>query len=73
MVRKTKLIIAGVLSVLMIVVILQNTEAVETKLLFVSISMPRALLLLITLLIGFVCGILLAGRIGRSKKKATDR
>ena len=61
------------LSVLMIVVILQNTEAVETKLLFVSISMPRALLLLITLLIGFVCGILLAGRIGRSKKKATDR
>ncbi len=49
--------------------IVQNTEAVETKLLFISISMPRAVLLFGTLLIGFALGVLTAGRIARKPKQ----
>jgi uncharacterized integral membrane protein len=40
------------------IIVLQNTETVETRLLFWSISMPRAVLLLGTSLIGFAVGII---------------
>jgi uncharacterized integral membrane protein len=59
----------ALLLVLTIVVVLQNTETVETKLLFMTIAMPRALLLLITLASGVVIGLVLGARIsalGRS-------
>ena len=55
---KAKLITAIVLSVLMGVVVLQNTEPVETRVLFMTFTLPRAALLLITLLTGIVLGIL---------------
>ncbi|MHC5002376.1 MAG: LapA family protein [Planctomycetota bacterium] len=55
-----RLIAAVVIAVLAIVVIAQNTETVETHLLFVTISMPRAILLISTLAIGFVLGLLAA-------------
>ena len=64
-----KNILIAVLSLLALVVVLQNTQTVDTKFLFATISMPRALLLLITLLIGFVLGILLGARV-RSPKKS---
>ena len=47
-----------VLAVLVVIVVLQNTEAVETQLLFATVTMPRAVLLLTTALIGFALGIL---------------
>lgn len=46
-----------VLVLLVVIVILQNTETVETKLLFVTLNMPRALLLLLNLAIGYALGI----------------
>ncbi|MBN1846372.1 MAG: LapA family protein [Sedimentisphaerales bacterium] len=46
-----------VVVLLAIIVIIQNTKAVETKLLFVTITMPRALLLLVTFLVGFSVGV----------------
>jgi uncharacterized integral membrane protein len=55
--RQFKQITLIVLAVLGVVIALQNRETVETQLLFVSVSMPRAVLLFITLLIGFVSGI----------------
>ena len=55
--KKIKTIIAVAVSLLILIVILQNTQAVETRLLFMKITMPRALLLFITLLVGFVIGI----------------
>jgi len=67
---KLKLIVLLVLSVLAIVLVLQNTQAVETKLFFVTITMPCAALLGLTLLIGFACGILAA--LGGSKKRKTQ-
>ena len=49
------------LIVLAVIVILQNTQAVETRLLFVTVTMPRALLLLITFLVGLAAGFILSG------------
>ena len=62
---KIKLIILLVLAVLAIVLVLQNTQAVETRLLFVTVIMPRAALLGLTVLIGFVGGILVALGFGK--------
>lgn len=57
---RTKTVIAAIIVVLVIVVVLQNTQAVETKLLFLSVTMPRALLLFVTLVVGFAAGFLAA-------------
>ena len=62
------LVILG-LVVLLVIIILQNTEAVDTRLLFVTVTMPRALLLFVHLALGYVLGIMtmlfMSGR-GRS-------
>ena len=63
---KIKLIVLLVLTVVAIVLVLQNTEAVETRLFFATVTMPRAALLGLTLLIGFAGGILVA--LGFTKK-----
>lgn len=65
---KAKLITAFVLAVVALVVVLQNTQPVETKFLFVAVTMPRAALLAITMLIGIAVGILIA--LGLSGKKS---
>ena len=56
--KKLRLIVTLVLAVLVVIVVLQNTDAVETQLLFATVTMPRAVLLLTTALIGFALGIL---------------
>lgn len=56
--KKLRLIVALVLAVLVVIVVLQNTDAVETRLLFATVTMPRAVLLFTTVLIGFALGIL---------------
>jgi putative membrane protein len=67
---KLKLITAFVLAVLAIIWILQNTGSVETKFLFVTVTMPQAALLAITILVGVAAGILLAlGLSGKWNKK----
>ena len=58
--KKLRLIVTLVLAVLVVIVVLQNTEAVETHLLFATVTMPRAVLLLTTVLVGFALGILTA-------------
>ena len=54
---KIKLIVTVILTLLCLIVILQNTASVETRFLFVTITMPRAILLLITTTIGFLAGV----------------
>jgi uncharacterized integral membrane protein len=54
-----------IIAVLAIIVAAQNTQAVETRLLFVTVIMPRAVLPFMTLLVGFVLGVLAAGWILR--------
>lgn len=65
--EKLRLIGALIGVVLLIIVILQNTEDVDTRILFVTISMPRALLIFISALIGAAVG-MVAGTILNKKK-----
>ncbi len=58
--KRFKLIFTAILALLCVVIILQNTEPVETKFLFLSITMPRAILLMGTTLIGFALGVLVS-------------
>jgi len=53
----TKLIIIGLLILIAVVVTIQNTQPVDTHILFFTISMPRAVLLLLMVLIGFAIGV----------------
>jgi uncharacterized integral membrane protein len=61
---KTILIVIGV--VLAAIVALQNTQPVPTRVLWVTIEMPRALLLLTVLAIGVLVG--LTARWHRARK-----
>ena len=58
--NRFKMISIAILTILGVIIILQNTEPVETKLLFLSITMPRAILLMGATLIGFALGILVS-------------
>ena len=57
---KAKLITALVLVTITLIIVLQNTQPVETKILFLTVTMPRAALLGITMLIGLGAGILVS-------------
>jgi len=67
--NKLKLIAIGVLALIVLVVVLQNTQAVETNLLFLTVTLPNAALLFGTLIIGFAIGVLTAGHIVSSAKR----
>ena len=56
--HKVKHILWIVLLILGVIVILQNTAAVETNILFFTITMPRAVLLFITAVVGYAIGAL---------------
>ncbi len=58
--KRAKLISALAAVLLIVIVILQNTQSVETRFLFFTISMPNAALIGLTLLIGIAAGILVA-------------
>jgi len=52
-----KIVILIILTLLLIVVVLQNTQNIETKILFFTFQMPRALLLFMTTILGFLLGL----------------
>ncbi|MBK8978519.1 MAG: DUF1049 domain-containing protein [Planctomycetes bacterium] len=54
--KRIKIALALVAGFLLIIVILQNTDTVQTRVLSVTIEMPRAVLLLATLAAGYVLG-----------------
>jgi uncharacterized integral membrane protein len=64
--KNWRAVIVIVISLLVLIVVLQNTQSVETKFLFITIGMPRALLLFLTFLFGFIVGAV--SIIGFSKK-----
>ena len=70
--KKVKLIVIIVISILVFIIFLQNTESVETKILFMKVAMPRAILLISTFLVGFVAGTITTSMLLRkSEKKKT--
>lgn len=70
--HKAKLITVGVLALVVLVIGLQNTQQVDTRLLFVTVTMPRALLLLVTAALGFVAGVIFAASIKHRGAKPAD-
>ena len=54
--KKFKMITVIIVSALAVIIFIQNTDSVETKILFMKVTMSRALLLILTFLIGFVSG-----------------
>lgn len=68
--QNMKTIVLVILAIVAVVLMIQNTEQVETKILFITIAMPRALLLLVTLLIGVVIGILVGRKAAPKKDEA---
>lgn len=56
--RMTKAKLIGVITIIVaaLLVILQNRQPVETRFLFITITMPNAVLLGLTLLVGVVTG-----------------
>jgi len=70
--KKAKLIVIIVISILAFIIFLQNTESVETRILFMKVAMPRAILLISTFLAGFVAGTITTSLLLRkSGKKKT--
>ena len=55
-----KLIGAGVAALLLLIVIIQNTETVNTSLLFWTFPMPRVVLLFLAMAVGFALGMTVA-------------
>ncbi len=64
---KIKLVVLVVVAVIAVIVFLQNTEPVETHFLLLQVRMSRALLLIVTFALGFLAGVLAAGRFLRKK------
>jgi uncharacterized integral membrane protein len=57
--QKLKLTAIFLALALLFVLLLQNTQPVETRVLFLSFVMPRAVLLFLTAVLGFICGVVL--------------
>ena len=66
---KIKLLVVLVLALLCVIVVFQNTEKMETQVLWVTVTMPRALLLFVTALIGFVIGVFVSLMVSRRRHK----
>ena len=58
--KRVKLISTLAVVLLSVIVILQNTQPVATRILFLTITMPNAVLIGSNLLIGIAAGILIA-------------
>jgi putative membrane protein len=70
MLKKIKLYTGLVLLAIVLIVVFQNTQTVETKFLFMTMTMPRAALLAITMLIGVFIGILISlALLGKNSQK----
>jgi len=68
--KKVKIVLIIIISILALIIFLQNTEAVETKLLFITVTMSRALLLILTFGVGFATGLITMSYMSRKPKKA---
>jgi uncharacterized integral membrane protein len=71
--ERFKLVSIAVLVILGVIIILQNTQPVETRILFMTITMPRAILLMGTTLIGFALGVLVSFLFQKKEKKGQNK
>ena len=73
MMQKLKIAAIALMALLVLVVVLQNTESVETKILFFSVTMPRAALLFGAATVGFITGIFTASKVLAKIKEKQDK
>jgi len=66
---KVKIIVILIVSLLSLIVFIQNRQAVDTKLLFVTVTMPLVLLLIITFIMGSILGLIIASHVQRKPRK----
>ena len=71
--KKAKIILIIVILLLALIVSLQNTEAVETKFLLMTFTMPLVLLLLLTFTLGFVGGMITTSVILKKSGKVQEK
>jgi uncharacterized integral membrane protein len=71
--KKFKIVLIIIILLIALVVFLQNTEAVETKFLLATVTMPRVLLLLLTFILGFVGGLITSSFILRKPAKPKEK
>ncbi len=60
--KRPRNILIAICAVVGLIIVFQNTESVQTKLLFATITMPRALLLGVTMVLGVAIGYVLGVR-----------
>ncbi len=56
--RRVKLIVIVVISILTIIILAENTEPVQARILVPKVQMSLALLMMLTFVLGFIIGIL---------------
>ncbi len=72
-INKLKIVAIAAIALVIVIVVLQNTQNVETKLLFLKVTMPNAALLFGTLIVGFASGVLTAGlNVSSANRGPTD-
>jgi len=65
---KVKLIAIIVLAVFAAIIFWQNREPIDAQILLLPVHMSRALLLMLTFVLGFLTGVLVTGNFLRKKK-----
>lgn len=58
-IMKSKIVVIVLLTVLLIIFVLQNTEIVVVNFWFWDLSLPRALLLFVTFAVGLIVGLMI--------------
>ena len=71
--KKAKVIGIIIISLLVLIIFLQNTQSAETKLLFMTIKMPIVILLMLTVLMGYIGGLVTASYVLRKPIKAETK
>ena len=66
---KVRIIVILIVLLLALIVFVQNRQAVDTKLLFVTITMPLLLLLILTFIMGSILGLIIASYVLRKPRK----
>jgi uncharacterized integral membrane protein len=72
-VRNPKNIAIGVVFVLFLIFLFQNTDVVTLHLYFWKVSMSQIILIPVVLLVGFACGFAVGKLMGRKKKQGQNQ
>lgn len=68
LIKQVRMFGPALIALLGIIVILQNTGPVETRILFFTIKMPQAIFILGIALVGFALGVIVAFSFTRKKR-----